>query len=292
MVNKKRKGLGALGVDVLISSSHKSPIIDGDNDDTRIKQIGIVDIVPNKHQPRQNFSQESLEELAESLKSQGLIQPIIVRPAKDKGFELIAGERRWRAAQIAGMTKIPAIVRQIDDSNAAALALIENIQREDLSPIEEAQAFQRLITYFDLTHEKLSEILGRSRPAISNTLRLLALNDSVLEMLNRKQLDMGHARALLSLTKEEQGIVALKVLQDEMTVNQTEQYVSDYKNRNKKKRRKRGTKTSPEVKQLQKQLSEKLSTDVTVKHKPSGSGSLNIHYSSLDVLDGILKKIH
>lgn len=293
MAKKKRPGLGALGVDALLSSTQEVPL-EPVSSRHRLQNIALKDIVPSKYQPRQHIDQQALQELAESLKSQGLIQPVVVRPSGDSGskFELIAGERRWRAAGLADLESIPAIVRDLDENAAAVCALIENIQREDLNPLEEAAAMQKLITHFDLTHDQLAETLGRSRPAITNTLRLLKLDERVAEMVSKGLIEMGHARTIVALNQEDQLTVALEVSQKAMTVRQTEDYVANLQGRSGKKAPQHTTATtSPELKQLQRELSEKLHTTVTIEHKKSGNGKVRIDYANLDVLEGILSKI-
>lgn len=298
MTKKKRKGLGALGVDALLSSTQPVALGETKTDDNlRLEQIAVGDIRPGKYQPRRQIAEDALAELANSIQSQGLIQPIVVRPKDASGFELIAGERRWRAAQIAGLTEIPAIVRDTDETAAAACALIENIQREDLNPLEEATAMQQLIARFDLTHDALAQTLGRSRAAVTNILRLLKLAPQVRDLLADHKLEMGHARALLSLDKATQPDVAMLVIQMQMTVRETEDYIAQLLSTNSKGGGKRkGNKRklaelSAEIKQLQQELSEKIGTAVTIQHQRSGKGKLIIHYGNLDILDGVLKRV-
>ena len=223
---KKRKGLGGLGVDILLSTSSKAA--PAKNEDkttpTGLDYIGIDMVDRSPYQPRQAIPQEGLAELSESIRTQGLIQPIVVRK-QGKRFELIAGERRWRAAQLAGLHEIPAVVREVDEPTAAAMALVENLQSEDLNPIEEAQAMSNLISHFDWTHQEVANALGKARATVSNLLRLLELSSDVQELIQAGDISMGHARALLTLDKKQQKILADLVLSKDLSVRQTEQLV-------------------------------------------------------------------
>ena len=254
----------------------------------RLMQLPVERIRRGSYQPRQQFDQEALQELADSLKTQGLIQPILVRPFAD-GFEIIAGERRWRAAQLAGMHKIPAIVRELDDQSVAAVSLIENIQRKDLNPMEEARALQRLQTEFEMTHQAVADAVGRSRAAVSNLMRLLELHDEVKVLVDRGDLDMGHARALLGAEPDRQQPLAQIVIKKGLSVRATEQLVKADKER--------GTtgpvsvRRDPNIVALEKSLSDKLGAGVSIRHGESGKGKLEISYTSLDELDGILAHI-
>ncbi|MCC5795145.1 MAG: ParB/RepB/Spo0J family partition protein [Chromatiales bacterium] len=247
------------------------------------------------YQPRQDFDPGALEELAASIRAQGLVQPVVVRPLAREGkgpqrYEIVAGERRWRAAQLAGLQSIPAVVRDLPDSAAIAVALIENIQREDLNPLEEAQALQRLVEEFALTHEQAAEAVGRSRAAVSNLLRLLELTEPVQDLLRSGALDMGHARALLGLTDaRRQAEVGRLVASKGLSVRETERLV-----------KKLLTPAGPQpeapagdgdIRRLESDLAEKLGARVAIRHKSGGRGSLVISYHSLDELDGILKHI-
>ncbi len=293
MTRGKRRGLGALGVDVLLTSSRAVAV--GGDGDVQLRQIRLDDIRPGHHQPRRRIDEDTLRELAESIKSQGLIQPVIVRgDANDAGrYELIAGERRWRAARIAGLARIPALVRSLDENDAAAIALIENIQREDLNPLEEASAIQQLIVQFELTHEQAASAIGRSRPAVSNLLRLLELSPEVRDWLAQRRFEMGHARTLLQLEKERQVDAARAIIEQQMSVREAERYVAASLKKNGAsagaERRKR---KPPEIASLERELSERLGAAVDVRHSAaSGKGKLLIYYSDLDELEGILEKI-
>ena len=249
-------------------------------------EIDIDRIQRGRYQPRQVFEPEALQELADSIRAQGVVQPIVVRPEGDH-FELVAGERRWRAAQLAGLQKIPAVVRELDAKSSAAIALIENIQREDLNPLEEAQAFMRLIEEFDLTHQQVAESVGRSRAAVSNLLRLLDLAEPVKQQVNKGLLDMGHARALLALIRHDQVEVARLVVNRGLSVRETELLVK------KTLAGQPGSKTKavardPDVKRLENQISEKLGAGVKIKPGKKGAGQLIINFNSAAELDGII----
>jgi ParB family chromosome partitioning protein len=241
-----------------------------------------------QHQPRQEFNPETLQELANSIKAQGIIQPVIVRQLGTNKFEIIAGERRWRAAQLAGLDQIPVIVKPLDEKAAMAIALIENIQREDLNPLEEAEALKKLLEAFSMTHQQLAEMVGKSRTAVTNFLRLLELSVEVKPLIFNGLLSMGHARALLTLDHNLQLQLANKIVQQGLTVREAEQLANQAQ-----------TKKTPAKKiidrdtlHLQQQLSEKLNAKVEIKHKKNGSGQLLISYTDLEELDGILQQFH
>jgi ParB family chromosome partitioning protein len=267
--------------------------------DEELQKLPVDLLQRGKYQPRIDMRQETLQELADSIKVQGVVQPIIVRPINDdaatgRRYEIIAGERRWRAAQLAGLHEIPAIIRRVPDEAAIAMALIENIQREDLNPLEEARALQRLISEFDMTHATAAEAVGRSRAAVSNLLRLLELGEEVKGLVEHRELEMGHARALLGLeNKRQQAEIAAEVAQKKMSVRETEALVkrlsaapastagaSDSASRD------------PNIRKLEGELSDKLGAKVQVQHSSSGKGKLVISYHTLDELDGILEHIH
>jgi ParB family transcriptional regulator, chromosome partitioning protein len=285
-MKKKRlgRGLGSLigNIDDSASASQASSA-DG------LAEIDIDRIQRGRYQPRQVFEPEALQELADSIRAQGVVQPIVVRPEGDH-FELVAGERRWRAAQLAGLQKIPAVVRELDARSTAAIALIENIQREDLNPLEEAQAFMRLIEEFDLTHQQVADSVGRSRAAVSNLLRLLDLAEPVKQQVNEGLLDMGHARALLALIRHDQIEIARLVVNRGLSVRETELLV-------KKKLavqttgKEKAAASDPDVKRLETKISEKLGAGVKIKSGKKGSGQLIISFNSSAELDGILKHL-
>jgi ParB family chromosome partitioning protein len=251
-----------------------------------------VDLIQRgQYQPRTEFDQEALQDLANSIKAQGVVQPILVRPlSKNDNYEIIAGERRWRAAQLAGLHEIPVVLRQIDNQTAMCMALIENIQREDLNPLEEANGLARLLDEFGMTHEGIADAVGRSRSTVSNMLRLLDLNPGVKKMLGKGKLEMGHARALLSLPDKEQVAAAQAVVKQSLSVRATEMMVRQTTS-GKKKDKKKSAKKDPDTLRLETELSEQLGATVTIKHASKGSGVVSISYNSLDELDGILKHI-
>ncbi|HET7649565.1 MAG TPA: ParB/RepB/Spo0J family partition protein [Gammaproteobacteria bacterium] len=283
----KRKGLGR-GLDALLSGA--APVA-GEESGEELRDIPVDLIQPGKYQPRMNMRQESLQDLADSIKAQGLVQPIVVRAIGERRYEIIAGERRWRAAQMAGMREIPAVVRDVPDRAAIAMALIENIQRENLNPLEEAQALQRLINEFEMTHQQASEAVGRSRAAVTNLLRLLELTDDVKELVERGDLEMGHARALLPLKGLAQTGAARRVADKGLSVRETENLVRRLLKEESGSAAKGPRRVDPNVRQLENELTQKLGAKVTVEASSSGKGRLVIQYSSLDELDGILARI-
>ncbi len=283
----KKRGLGR-GLDALLGGSMAKVVEEPQGADLREVPVDLLQ--PGKYQPRTDMHAESLEELASSIRAQGVVQPIVIRPINDGRYEIIAGERRWRAAQIAGLHEIPAVVRDVPDEAAIAMALIENIQREDLNPIEEAVALQRLIDEFDMTHQQAAGAVGRSRAAVSNLLRLLSLNDDVRKMLEHGDLEMGHARALLALEGQAQSEAARDVAAKGYSVRETEQLVRRLGNAPVK-TKKESKSTDPDIKRLQDELAQKLAAKVLFQHAAKGNGKLVIHYNSLDELDGILARI-
>ena len=249
-----------------------------------LKSLPLDLISPGPFQPRSIFDAERLEELAESIRHQGVIQPIVVRVRGNNEYELIAGERRWRAAQLAGIEKIPAIVRAVPDEIAIAMALVENIQRENLNPIEEATALKRLVDEFQMTHQEAGDAVGRSRSAVSNLLRLLELSHEVRELVDARHLEMGHARALLTLEPALQAKAAREVVARDLSVRETEQLVKRMKTPAPKKK----TVLDPNIQHLQDRLAEKLCASVKLRHSARGKGQLVIAYNSADELEGIL----
>ncbi|MDH5544491.1 MAG: ParB/RepB/Spo0J family partition protein [Gammaproteobacteria bacterium] len=293
-MNKKR-GLGR-GLDALLAqakparmtSESNSP---GDNvDGSELRELAVDLIQRGRYQPRIDMRTESLEDLAASIKSQGVVQPIVVRSIGSGRFEIIAGERRWRATQMAGLDKIPAIVRDIPDEAAVAMALIENIQREDLNPIEEAMALQRLIDEFSMTHQQAADAVGRSRAAVTNLLRLLSLSDTLKQMLTNGDLEMGHARALLALSASDQ-LQAAKIVQSKgMSVRETEKLVRKILDRAEKPKV-ADKKDDPNIRKFQDHLSEILGAKIKFAHQDKGNGKVEIFYNSLEELEGILDHI-
>ena len=281
----KKPGLGR-GLDMLLSSSSKST----SSKDSELKKLPVEKIHKGEYQPRLSIDPDALQELAESIKAQGLVQPVVVRRLDSGEYELIAGERRWRASQIAGLHEIPAIVRDIPDQAAAAMSLIENIQREDLNPLEEAIAMNRLIGDFGLTHQQTAEAVGRSRSAVTNLLRLIELEDETKELLDGRQLDMGHARALLALKGIEQTATAHLIAKKGMSVRETERLIKKMLSHEPEAEKKPPVKAL-EVQKLEENLSQKLGAKVAIQYNTKGKGKLVVEYNNLDELDGILEHI-
>ena len=278
----KNRGLGR-GLDALLSN-------DGDNVSSKIEPTNVMplsQLTPGKFQPRKNFNQDSLKELAESIKAQGIIQPILVRMTSNNQYEIIAGERRWQAAKIAKLDEVPVVVKDISDSTALAMALIENIQREDLNVIEEARGIKRLIDEFNITHEAAAEAVGKSRAAVSNTLRLLSLCEHAQYALETNKIEMGHARAILSLSPIDQAMMCQKIVNQKLTVREVEKKVSE------------GTTNKPTPKQskdhdiqrLENELSDRFGVNISISQKKSGKGSITFKYSNLDDLDRIISRL-
>jgi len=288
MSTMKKKRLGR-GLGSLIGSIEETRDLQQTTSADGLMEIDIDRIKRGRYQPRQVFEPEALQGLADSISAQGVVQPIVVRPEGDH-FELVAGERRWRAAQLAGLQKIPAVIRELDARATAAIALIENIQREDLNPLEEAQAFMRLIEEFDLTHQQVADSVGRSRAAVSNMLRLLDLAEPVKEQVNKGLLDMGHARALLALIRHDQIEVAKIVVNRGLSVRETEQLVKKTLATQDKGKAQVAV-SDPDVKRLETRISEKLGAGVKIKSGKKGSGQLIISFHSSAELDGILEHL-
>ncbi|MGH8497236.1 MAG: ParB/RepB/Spo0J family partition protein [Methylococcales bacterium] len=281
MTTKKRglgRGLNALLGDV---SSQSREIYE--------KTLPVELLQRGKHQPRRDMDRERLQELADSISAQGVIQPIVIRPLDDEKYEIVAGERRWRAAQLAGLHEVPVIIRDISDQAAMALALIENIQREDLSPLEEAEGLHRLLNEFNMTHQQVADAVGKSRTTVTNLLRLLDLQEEVKNHLAKGAIEMGHARALLGLEGTLQIQAAQKVVAKGLNVRATEKLVRDLQAA--------GTveaeslPRNPDIEALQTRISEKLGARVSIQHKTSGKGRLVINYTTLEELEGVLERI-
>ena len=259
--------------------------------DDSVLEVPIGEISRGTYQPRQYFDDEALQELADSIAAQGLIQPVLLRK-RAGGYELIAGERRWRAAKMIGLHHIPAIVREMDDSAVAAVTLIENIQREDLNPLEEARALQRLKKEFGMTHQDVADSVGRSRAAVTNLIRLLDLDERVAEMLATGKLEMGHARALLSLSGDKQHVIALQVYANGLSVRATEALVRDGgESRKSVKKDAEPPRQSSHIRALENDLAEKIGASVSINNKTGNKGTITVSYNSLDELDGILAHI-
>ncbi|NVJ60152.1 MAG: ParB/RepB/Spo0J family partition protein [Gammaproteobacteria bacterium] len=265
------------------SSESTGPAIDNKGE---LRKLPIEFLQPGQYQPRKIMTDEALEELAESIKAQGIIQPIVVRAISDKKYEIIAGERRWRASQLAQLSEVPVLVKDVPDEAAIAMALIENIQREDLNAIEEATALQRLMQEFGLTHQQTADAVGKSRTTVTNLLRLLQLSEACRTMLERGDIEMGHARALLSLDKNQQTDVARQVVAKGLTVRDTEKLVR--KTINPIKVNNPVKDEDPHISKLEQKIGDKFGSPVTIQHSPKGKGKLILSYSNLDELDGIL----
>ncbi len=277
----KVKGLGR-GLDALLGDDDAPP-----RDDGNLRNLAIDALQPGKYQPRSHMEQETLAELSESIKVQGVMQPILVRPLTAGRYEIIAGERRWRAARMAGLTTVPALIKDIPDQQALAAALIENIQREDLNPLEEAIGIQRLVQEFDLTHQAIAETLGRSRTAVTNLLRLLELAPPVRDLLSQGQLDMGHARALLALPFPRQIELAREAAQKGLSVREVEKRVAEAL----KAPQARRPRADRDVARLEEEWSQRLGTTVQIKARGKRGGKLLITYRSLDELDAFLARL-
>lgn len=298
---KKKRGLGR-GLDSLLSSSRESVAIDGVDEsqnaestgstkDGALRHLPIEWLQPGRYQPRKDIQPEALEELAASIKAQGLMQPIIARPIadNDQRFEIIAGERRWRACQLAQLDTVPVIIKDVEDEAAMAMALIENIQREDLNAMEEAQALYRLQHEFEMTQQQVAEAVGKNRATVANLLRLVNLNPDVKLLLEHGDIEMGHARALLGLEGEQQSEAATKVISGALNVRQTEALVRNIQEG--KKSPSKPEPKSPDINRLENLLGDKLGAKVAISHTKKGKGKLVIAYNSLDELDGILSHI-
>lgn len=293
-MSAKKRGLGR-GLDALLGASaashgeapagsDASPAGDGS-----LTQLPVDLIQRGKYQPRKDIDQEALQELADSIKAQGVMQPIVVRPISDTRYEIIAGERRWRATQLAGLADIPAVIREVPDEAAIAMSLIENIQREDLNPIEEAVALQRLQQEFELTQQEVAEAVGKSRTTVTNLLRLMTLPEEVRRLVEHGDLEAGHAKALLGLEAAEQASTARHVVGKGLSVRQTETLVRSMQSG--KKRPAQRPAMDPNIRHLQDDLAARLGTRVTIQHSAKGKGKLVLSYNSLDELDGILSHI-
>ena len=276
----KPRGLGR-GLDALLLGDGSAALAE-----ESLQNIAIAKLQPGKYQPRTNMDQVALAELAESIKAQGVMQPILVRPIDTDRYEIIAGERRWRAAQLAGLSEVPVLIRKVPDESALAMSLIENIQRENLNPLEEALGIQRLINEFGMTHQTAGEALGNSRSTISNLLRLLNLSAPVQELMMQGKIDMGHGRALLPLAPGQQIKIANAIVQKQLSVRETERLVNQIEHPVAKKIKK----PDRDLLRLQEDVSERLGAQVAIKPKKNGQGNIVIHYTSLDQLDDILSK--
>jgi len=279
----KNKGLGR-GLDALLSNEES----DKQHNTEGLTMLSITKLVSGQYQPRKTMNQQHLDELAESIKSQGIMQPILVRKLTDERYEIIAGERRWQASKLAGIESVPVLIKNIPDSSVLAMALIENIQREDLNVIEEAQGIKRLIDEFNMTHESAAETLGKSRTSVSNILRLLNLSEHVQSAILENKIEMGHARALLSLDLDQQVMLCQKIIHQKLSVRDVEKIVSNKKavtlNREAKI-------VDEDIARLENDISEMLGMRVSIQHKSKGNGTLKINYPNLEQLDAVIKKL-
>ena len=280
---KLQKGLGR-GLDALLSSGKNEK-------DEVMRELNVAQLKPGKYQPRSHMDEASLNDLAASIKAQGIMQPILVRKLADSSYEIIAGERRWRAAKLANLTHVPVLVRSVPDNAALAMALIENIQREDLNPLEEAVGIQRLIDEFKMTHQTAADAVGRSRSAASNLLRLLKLPIAVQKLLMENKLDMGHARALLSLEGAQQILLANRIVMDQLSVREAEKLVQLKTHEPEKHQPKKSAKLSRDTQRLQEEMSARLGTHVEIKPGSKSGGKLVIAYANHDQLDELLNML-
>ncbi len=287
----KKRGLGERGLGALLAGSKVNLDQELKDHDGELREVPIDLIQRGRFQPRRDMDPAALQELADSIRQQGVMQPVVIRPIAEGRYELIAGERRWRATQMAGLDSIPAIIRDVPDEAAIAMALIENIQRENLNPIEEAFALQRLQDEFGLTQAQVAEAVGKSRTTITNLLRLIGLSEDVRIMLEHGDLEMGHGRAMLTLAPELQMQVAKQVVAKSLSVRQTEALVRRVQQETPDSKSRQKGAVDPNIRALQDDLAERLGARVSIDHGQRGKGKLVIEYSSLDELDGILGHI-
>ena len=287
------RGLGALGLESPkeIFEPQSSQKDHGEEAGARLTELSVDQLRPGKYQPRTHMDPEAIASLSASIKSQGLMSPLIVRSVGEGMWEIIAGERRFRAAKLAGLTKVPVIIREVPDKKALSLSLIENIQREGLNPIEEANGMSRLMREFDMTQDQVAEVLGKSRPAVANTLRLLKLTPEVQNLLMSEKIDMGHARALLPLKEADQIALANEVVAKGWSVRETERQVAALLSDDKKKPAKTVHKKGRDVIRIEESLSDTLGAEVKLASETREKGRIVIRYSSLDQLDGLLEKL-
>lgn len=277
----KRRGLGR-GLDVLLGGAKL------ENETEKLRTLSIDQLRPSRFQPRKDIDPARLQELADSISAQGVVQPVVVRPTGDSQYEIIAGERRWRAAQLAGLHDLPVVVREVTDQTALAIALIENIQREDLNPLEEAEALKRLLEEFEMTHQQVADAVGKSRATVSNLLRLNELHPDAKHLLLTGAIEMGHARAILALEFQLQAEIARKVASAKLSVRATELLIQ--KLRDGQKAQKPEMK-DPDIRRLEERIATRIGAPVLIKHGKKGAGQLVIHYDSLDQLEGVLDRL-
>jgi len=287
MASKKKRGLGR-GLNALLGGSETVEALTTAISDDELRELDIDLVQRGPWQPRVHFDEDALQELADSISTQGVVQPIVVRQAAGGVYEIVAGERRWRASQLAGLQTIPAVIKSFDDQTAAAVSLIENIQRENLNPLEESNALLRLISEFDMTHQQVADTVARSRASVSNLLRLQDLNADVKTLLAERRIEMGHARALLGVSGGEQSRLAKEVARKGLSVRETEKLV---RKATSSKPGRAAAKKDPNITRLESALGDKLGATVNIRASARGKGALEIHFNSLDELDGILAKI-
>ncbi len=290
MSNSKKKSLGR-GLDALLNGSQNRPSTDVNSDNGTQLSLPVEKLKRGKFQPRKEFNKQKLTELADSISEQGIVQPIVVRESENGLFEIIAGERRWRAAQLAGLAEVPVFVKKVDDRSAMAMALIENIQRDNLNALEEASALNRLVEKFGLTHQQVAKAVGKSRAMISNLIRLLELSGEVKKLLEKGLLEMGHARAILPLKASLQRSVANQVVKKGLSVRETEALVRGLTDEKSTHSAKKTRSIDPDVRRLNQKLSNRLGAKVVIRSSKGGKGKIEISYNSLDELEGILKHI-
>ncbi|VAW49472.1 Chromosome (plasmid) partitioning protein ParB [hydrothermal vent metagenome] len=285
---KKRSGMGKLGIHAMIGAKQKS---DNSRADLRIEKVAVERLQPGQYQPRQQFDEASLQELSDSIKAQGMVQPIVVRPLDSETYEIIAGERRWRASKLAGLDKVPVIIRQADSQATLAMALIENIQREDLNPIEVAIGLKRLLKEFELTQQAVADAVGRSRASVSNLLRLLKLPKSIQKELHAGKISMGHARAIISLPESEQKKIIAKAIESAWSVREIEEAVQKLLIPAEivKEAKERAIPNIERVKEHEAFLAQKMQAAVKINHKSSGRGKIEISYKDLDELKRLIR---
>lgn len=286
----KKSSLGR-GYNALLGETVKAASAPADPSREALTHLAISKLQPGRYQPRRHMKEEKLAELADSIRAQGVIQPIVVRSIADGRFEIIAGERRWRAAQLAELREVPVVVREVDDRAVIAMALIENIQREDLNPLEEASSLQRLIDEFDLTHQQAAEAVGRSRAAVSNMLRLLELPEPIRKLLEAGRLEMGHARALLTLQPDLAIALATLAADEQLSVREVERRVQLAGKNKPAGKNGKLARSNADIEALEREIADHLGAKVQLSHGKNGSGKLIIHYHGLDSLDGILEKL-
>ena len=281
-MSEEKKSLG-MGLDSLLGDSRDRPSRGG------VLELPLEELVPGQYQPRHKMHKDTLKELSESIKSQGVLQPILARKRASKGYEIVVGERRWRAAQLAGLKTIPTIIKELNNDESAKIALIENLQREDLNAMDQARGLQRLQIEFNLSQEDLAASVGKSRPTVTNLLRLTNLSTTAQELLESGKIDMGHARALLSVEERSQGAVAQEIASKQLSVRQVEKLVANLRGQPKQKKVKR--KKDPDTLRLEREISERFGAKTDITHNKRGEGKLIINFKNLSELQGILDKI-